>query len=150
MSWIRILVHLVFSTNGREPLLNSKETREIVINHILKNCSTKDIHILSIGGFSDHLHCLISLNKDQSISQVCQLIKGESSFWINHAKILPRKFTWQDDYWAASVSEGHAQSVIKYIKNQEEHHKRKGFNEEVSEFMQKYGWSFVDEKQQWG
>ncbi len=75
------------------------------------------------------------INKDQTISKVAQLIKGESSFWINKNKLTKEKFIWQDDYWAVSVSESHFEKVKKYILEQEEHHRRKTFQEEVDDFM---------------
>lgn len=143
MSWIRIWVHLVFSTKNREAFFVSKEKREKVIEHIKLNAKQKDIWIEEIGGHIDHIHCLISLGKNQNISKVSQLIKGESSKWINDEKLTNTKFSWQDDYWAVSVSESHLKDVKDYIRNQEEHHKTKSFAEEVDEFMKKYGWKFV-------
>ena len=65
-------------------------------------------------------------------------MKGESSYWINKNKILPGKFEWQDEYFAVSVSESAANSVRNYIKNQENHHKKKTFNNKYQEFMRKY------------
>jgi putative transposase len=79
MSFVKIWVHLVFSTKNREPLLN-KELRQNLINHIIENCKEKDIYLQAINGYTEHIHCLISLGKDQSISKISQLIKGESSF----------------------------------------------------------------------
>ncbi|MCX7874805.1 MAG: IS200/IS605 family transposase [Melioribacteraceae bacterium] len=143
MSWVRVWIHLVFSTKNREPVLHTKELREKVFNHIKENAKEKGIWLDSINGYKEHIHCLISLSKEQSISKVAQLIKGESSFWINKNKLTKTKFIWQDDYWAVSVSESHIESVRKYIEEQEEHHRLKTFTEEVDEFMKKYGWSFV-------
>lgn len=143
MSWVRIWVHLVFTTKNREPLLN-KQIRDEVFNHIQQNAKEKEIWLESINGYSEHVHCLISLNKDQSISKVVQLIKGESSFWINKNKIVKEKFLWQDDYWAVSVSESHIEFIKNYIHNQIEHHRKKSFTEEVAEFMKKYGWNYVE------
>ena len=98
-----------------------------------------------MNGHKEHIHCLISLSKDQAISRTAQLIKGESSWWINHNKLIPYKFKWQDDYWGVGVSESHVESVRNYIDNQEEHHRKKSFNEEVDSFMRKHGWSFFNE-----
>lgn len=144
MSWIRIWVHLVFSTKNREPYL-SPEIRKQVFQHIKQNAEQKGIWLDSINGYSDHVHCLISINKDQSISEVVQLIKGESSFWINKNKLTQSKFSWQDDYWAVSVSESHLQPTRNYIFNQEEHHHKKAFTQELEEFMNKYGWKVVSQ-----
>ncbi len=143
MSWVRIWVHLVFTTYKSTPFFNLPEIRIQVFNHIIENSKTKNIWLDSVGGHKQHVHCLISLGKDQTMSGIVQLIKGESSFWINQNKIVQGKFAWQDDYWAVSVSESHIEPVRKYIQNQEEHHRTKSFEEEIDEFMQKYGWKFV-------
>ena len=132
-------VHLVFATKNREPLLHT-ELRHNLQKHIMENCLKKDIFLQSINGFTNHLHCLVSLGKDQSIAKVSQLIKGESSFWINQNKLIQEKFSWQDDYFAVSVSESQVEKVENYIKNQEIHHSKKSFDEEVKEFMTNYGW----------
>ena len=93
---------------------------------------------------------------DQTIQKVMQLIKGESSFWINKQGILSQsslgsskvspslvgeieKFQWQDEYFAVSVSESILDRVRNYIKNQEQHHSKKSFDEEYDEFIIKYG-----------
>ncbi len=146
MSWVRVYIHMVFSTKNREPFLNSKELRKQVFQHIKKNAEEKDIWLDCVNGWHEHSHCLISLGKEQCISKVAQLIKGESSFWINQNKLTENKFVWQDDYWVVGVSESHIQSVRDYIHSQEEHHLKKSFTDEVNEFMEKYGWSFVKEK----
>jgi putative transposase len=144
MSWVRIWVHIIFTTKNREPLLNAT-VRQIVFQHIKQNAVKKEILIDCVNGYSDHVHCLISLKKHQTVNQVLQLIKGESSRWINNEKLLKRRFSWQDDYWAFGVSESHVQTVRRYIHNQEKHHKVKSFSEEIDEFMKKYGWQFFKE-----
>lgn len=139
MSFVKIWVHLVFSTKYRKPLL-TREIRYDVHKHIMTNCKKNEIFLQAINGYSEHLHCLLSLGKDQCISNVTKLIKGESSFWINRNKLTAEKFSWQDDYYAVSVSESQVQKVITYIKNQEAYHTRKLFSEEINNFMTKYGW----------
>ncbi|MEO8885767.1 MAG: IS200/IS605 family transposase [Mucilaginibacter sp.] len=145
MSFVKIWVHLVFATKNREPLLK-KEIRYDVYKHISENCLEKGIFLQTINGHDDHIHCLISLGKDQSIAKVSQLIKGESSFWINKNNLVEEKFSWQDDYFAVSISESQLQTVINYIKNQEKHHIKKTFAEEADEFIVKYGWPVIDDK----
>jgi REP element-mobilizing transposase RayT len=146
MSWVRIWTHLVFSTKNKTPFLNSSEIRKKVFEHISENAQEKEIWLDSINGHKEHIHCLISLGREQTVSKLAQLIKGESSFWINKNQVTLQKFFWQDDFWAVSVSESHVDAVREYIDNQEEHHRNKTFNEEVDEFMQKYGWSYVSGK----
>ena len=146
MSWVRVYIHMIFSTKNREPFLNSKELRKQVFQHIKKNADEKGIWLDCVNGWQEHAHCLISLGKEQTISKVAQLIKGESSFWINQNKLTENKFIWQDDYWVVGVSESHLKSVREYIHNQEVHHSKKTFTDEVNGLMEKYGWSFVNEK----
>ena len=145
MSWVRVYIHMVFSTKNREPFLNSQALRKKVFQHIKQNAEEKKIWLDCVNGYQEHAHCLISLGKEQSISKVAQLIKGESSFWINQNKLSENNFNWQDDFWAVGVSERHVQSVRSYIHNQETHHSKKSFTEEVNEFMKKYGWTFIKE-----
>lgn len=104
MSYVKIWVHLVFATKNREPLL-TKNIRSKIYNHIVENCIEKSIFLQTINVHIDYLHCLISLGKDQSIAKVAQLIKGESSFWINKNQLIEERFIWQDDYFAVSVSD---------------------------------------------
>ena len=145
MSFLKIWIHLVFSTKNREPFL-TKDIRYKVHQHIIENCKEKDIFIIAVNGYTDHLHCLISLGKEQSIAKIAQLIKGDSSFWINKNTICKTKFSWQDDYFAVSVSESQVGTVKKYIQNQEAHHSKSTFSNEVDEFMKKYNWDSTDNK----
>jgi REP element-mobilizing transposase RayT len=133
---------MVFSTKNKYPFLNKKIRKE-VFEHIRMNAKMKDIWLDCVNGYSDHAHCLISLGKDQTISKVAQLIKGESSFWINRNNMIPDKFSWQDDYWAASLSESHLQQTRNYIYGQEEHHQKKTFKEELDVYMIKHGFQLI-------
>jgi putative transposase len=96
MSFVRIWIHIVFGTKNREPFL-STEIRRTVIEHIIENAHAKEIFIDCINGYKDHLHCLVSLGSEQSIAKVVNLIKGESSYWINKKKITKTKFEWANE-----------------------------------------------------
>ncbi len=117
----------------------TKNAKRQMIKHIKENAIEKDIYIDSIDGGKEHLHVLISLGSKQTVSEIAQLLKGESSFWFNSENLIKKKFGWQDEYFAVSVSQSVIPRVRKYIRNQEEHHKRKSFTEEYEEFMRKYG-----------
>ncbi len=121
----------------------TKDIRRQVFEHIKANAKTKGIHADFVNGYADHVHCLISLNSDQCAAKVVQLLKGESSFWINKNQLTQDKFEWQDDYFAVSVSESGVNKVREYIKNQEEHHREKNFQEEYNEFIMKYDFAFL-------
>lgn len=146
MSWVRVYIHMVFSTKNRIPFLDSIELRRNVFQHIKKNAEEKDIWLDSVSGYEDHAHCLISLGKEQTISKVAQLIKGESSFWINNNKLTSEKFIWQDDYWAVGVSQSHIDKVRNYIQNQELHHSKQSFSEEIKSFSERQGWNIIQDK----
>jgi putative transposase len=83
----------------------------------------------------------VSLDKNMTIANALQLLKGESANWLNKTGYLKNKMHWQDDYFAVSVGQSQVESVRNYIRNQEEHHKHKLFEREVDEFMEKYGWT---------
>lgn len=146
MPYVKVYIHFVWSTKNRVPHLNSKELRQKLFLHIRENAKEKGIYIDHINGYIDHVHCLISLGVDQTIQKIMQLIKGESSYWINHHLERPNKFEWQEEYFAVSVSESQLERVRMYILNQETHHQRKSFQDEYDEFLVKYGFQkFTDE-----
>ncbi|AFD07342.1 IS200/IS605 family transposase [Solitalea canadensis] len=120
MSHVKIWVHLVFSTKNRIPFLKRNIRFELRL-HIMENCKKNNIFLQAINGYEDHLHCLISIGKDQTISKIAHMIKGESAFWLNKSRMLNDFFSWQDDYFAVSVSESQLSKVINYIHNQEKH-----------------------------
>jgi putative transposase len=145
MPFIKVYVHFVWSTKNRVQTLNTPELRQNVWQHIRENAKKKDLFIDFVNGHAEHCHCLVSLGVDQTISKVMQLIKGESAFWFNKQGLSKQKLEWQDEYFAVSVSESQIEMVRNYIKNQEEHHKHKTFQQEYDEFIIKYGFKkFAD------
>ena len=144
MPFIKIWIHLVWATKKRARLL-TKDMRQQVFKHIRDNGLGKGIYVDFVNGHIDHVHCLISLNADQTIANILQLLKGESSFWINKNNLCKEHFEWQDEYFAVSVSESGVNAVREYIKNQETHHAKKTFEEEHDEFIKKYGFTLIKE-----
>ena len=138
MPFIKVYIHYVWSTKNRTPFLNSPDIRKMVWDHIRENAEKKGIHAEFVNGYQEHCHCLISLDSNQTIEKIAQLLKGESSFWINQNKLTNKHFAWQDEYFAVSVSESIVQEVRNYIQKQEEHHQRKTFQEEYDELMTKF------------
>ena len=137
MAYIKIWIHFVWGTKSRKPLISTK-LKPILIKHIKENAESKKIYIDSIDGGKEHIHILMSLGASQSISKVANLLKGESSHWVNEQNIISGKFDWQDEYFAVSVSESMVNKVRKYIRKQEEHHRKKSFQEEYDEFIKNY------------
>ncbi|MDN3690364.1 IS200/IS605 family transposase [Cyclobacterium jeungdonense] len=146
MPFVKVYIHFIWSTKNRVPLLDSINLRTNLWSHIRENAVKKGIFIDHINGYSDHCHCLVSMGIDQTMQKLMQLIKGESSFWINKNKLTQEKFEWQDEYFAVSVSESMVDNVRAYIRNQEVHHKRKTFQEEYEELIVKYGFERFKDK----
>lgn len=136
--YIQNWLHIVWATEKRLATLQ-EPGRSLLFEHIHQNARTKAIHLNEIGGYVDHVHCLISLTSGQTIDKVVQLLKGESSFWVNKNSIFKQRLAWQDEYFAVSISQSLVHKVKAYIQNQEEHHKRKTFQEEYDEFIRLYG-----------
>ncbi len=138
MSYVRIWLHCVWGTKRNKKLI-SPALHQKLLNHIKEKAIEKEIYIDSINAHQDHVHCLISLSATQSISYVINQIKGESSFWVNKEKVTGTKFEWSDRYFSVSISESQVERIRAYIHNQQEHHKKKTWEEEYREFIQKYG-----------
>lgn len=86
----------------------------------------------------DHVHVLIGMRPTQTVSDLMQDIKSGSSKWINESKLVKGKFEWQEGYGAFSYSSSQIDDVVKYIENQEEHHRKRTFREEYVDFLQKF------------
>jgi REP element-mobilizing transposase RayT len=134
MPYIKIWIHAVWTTKNKAHFLKRK-IRKDVFSHIKEYADTKGIYIDFVNGYVDHVHCLISLNAKQCIADVMQLIKGESSFWINKMKLTDTPFGWQNEYYAASISRSHVERVRKYIRNQEDHHRSSSLDEEIEDLF---------------
>ena len=135
MAFVRIWVHAVWGTKKRYPFLVDG-VKQKVISHIKENAKKKEIYIDRMNGYHEHLHCIIGLNADMSISKTINLIKGESSFWINKEKICKQKFEWADEYYAISISESQLEKVRNYIDNQEQHHQKTNFSDEYNKLIE--------------
>ncbi|MCF6358397.1 MAG: IS200/IS605 family transposase [Draconibacterium sp.] len=142
MSYVKIWIHAVWTVKNRMPLLNH-DARENLFTHIHNNALEKEILMEVVGGHNNHVHCLFRLKNNQTIENVMQLIKGESSFWFNKNNLSQNKLNWQKEYFAVSVSESKVDVVKKYIQNQEEHHRKKTWDEEYTEFITKYGFKVI-------
>ncbi len=148
MSFVKVYIQFLFNTKDRHPYFTTRAIREKVWQHIRDNGKQKEIYIDRINWYKEHRHCLVSLGKSQSLQQIIQLIKGESSYWINRNNILENeriKFSWQEEYFAVSVSESVMDKTRKYIDNQEAHHSKKTFQQEYDAFMESYGFERFDD-----
>jgi putative transposase len=142
-----LLYHIVFSTKCRLPLIAPNIQNELYryIGGIIHN---EDGVPLEISGTNDHIHLLAKIKPAISISEMLARIKSNSSKWVNETKMKLRKFGWQEGYGAFSVSESRIPSVAKYIRGQEEHHRKQSFQEEYIELLRRHRIKY-DEQYLW-
>ncbi|MFI5144230.1 MAG: IS200/IS605 family transposase [Ignavibacteria bacterium] len=137
-TYTQIYIHFIFSVKNRQFLLkdNFREELHKYITGIVLNRKCK---LLCINSVQDHMHILIAMHPEYSVSVLMKEVKSISSKFINEHKFVRGKFQWQEGFGAFSYSNSQVNSVINYIKNQEMHHKKKTFREEYLEFLEKFG-----------
>lgn len=136
-TYTQIHIQFVFAVKFRKALIEDSYKQELYqyITGIVQSYGHK---LLAINGVADHIHIFIGMRPTQSISDLMQDIKGNSSKWVNDKKFLKVKFEWQGGYGAFSYSKSHVQNVINYVKNQEKHHAKQTFRDEYIEFLKKF------------
>ena len=136
-TYTQIHVQFVFAVKYRNGLIipSLKEELYQYISGIIKHHNHK---LLAINGMPDHIHIFIGMRPTQSISDLMQDIKGSSSKWINEKKFLKVKFEWQEGYGAFSYGQSQLSRIVKYIDNQEIHHKKTTFLDEYITFLEKF------------
>ena len=137
MSYVSMLVHYVWSTKNREPLIRPdwQENLYGYIGGIIKN---KRGRLICAGGMADHVHLYVSQPATASVAQLANVIKSNSSSWIHETIPRMKGFHWQHKYGAFSVSKSGERAVIEYIRNQKEHHRVRSFQEEFVAFLEKH------------
>jgi putative transposase len=136
-SYSRVWLHLIWATLERRPLL-CKGVAVKVSGYLSQYTLEKGIYMKINYVNPDHVHALVDLPTHLCIEDAMQLLKGASSHWINESKLLPGKFGWGRGYGAFSVSQSGAAEVAKYIADQEEHHRKKSFGEELKLLVERY------------
>ncbi len=142
-----ILVHLIFSTKNREPVIQPDIDSELY-SYLATACQSANSSAILINGTSDHVHLLINLGRQTTIAGLVQGIKTSSSAWIKSKGPFYRNFLWQNGYGAFSIGQSGVPTLKKYIANQKEHHRVVTFQEEYREFLNKYEMEY-DERYLW-
>ncbi len=132
-----IWVHLVWSTKDRLPLIK-KSFRGRLNKFIKHEADRNGILIDTVNGMEDHVHVLLRLKPTQNISVIVNWIKGRSSKWINDNFYEEGYFKWQKGYGAFSVSPKDIVSTRKYIYDQEEHHSKQSYYQEIKFFSKQF------------
>lgn len=142
----RLLYHIVFSTKGRNPSITDDWRTDLhsYLGGIVANIEGKP---LSIGGVANHVHVLASIPAKLSFSDAVRTIKSNSSKWAHETRAIPI-FQRQEGYSAFTVSESKRETVKRYIMNQQEHHRRKPYHDELVALLRKHGIEF-DESTLW-
>ena len=144
---VSLLVHVVFSTKNREPIITPEIEPELFayIGGILKNNESR---LLDAGGTADHVHLLISQSKNIALSSLMKDVKKDSSLWIKTKGRAFRNFHWQDGYGGFSIGRSNVDELKRYIARQKEHHRKRTFQEEFIQFLDAYGIDY-DERYLW-
>ena len=142
-TFTQIYIHLVFAVQNRISLIQPTWKDELY--KYLTGIVQKNGHkLISINGTANHLHLAVGSKPHQLIPELLQYLKGYSSKWINEKKFVRGKFSWQEGYGAFSFSHSHLNQVVKYINNQEQHHKKQTFREEYLLLLKKYEINFEE------
>jgi putative transposase len=146
-SLARLHVHLVFSTKNREPIITDavRDALHSYMATVLQNLGSAPVLINSV---DDHAHVLFDLSRTVSVSQAVEEVKKASSKWIKTQGAGFVGFSWQSGYGAFAVSESNVEAVREYIANQREHHRKKSFQEEYRQFLERHRIAF-DERYVW-
>jgi putative transposase len=143
----RVLVHLIFSTKYRKPSL-TPEIREELYPYLAVVLRDNDCPSLRVGGVEDHVHMLFGLSRRLAVADVVELVKTSSSKWLKTKWSHLAKFHWQAGYGAFSVSQSKADSVVRYIRGREAHHRRISFQDEFRTTLDRHGVVY-DERYVW-
>jgi putative transposase len=143
-TYTQFYVHLVFTPKNKEALIMKtwKSELEKYITGIVQNHGHK---MLAICCMPDHIHIFIGYNVNQLIPDLVEKIKTSSNAWIKNNQLTNRKFEWQRGYGAFSHSRAQLETVINYILNQEEHHRKKTFRDEYLEILKQNEVEYKDE-----
>jgi REP element-mobilizing transposase RayT len=142
-TFTQIYLHLVFAVQNRISLIQTAWKDELYkyITGIIQNNGHK---LITINGMPNHLHIAVGYKPHQLVPELLQDIKGSSSKWINERKFVKGKFNWQEGYGAFSFSNSQIDRVVKYINNQELHHKKQSFHDEYLKLLMKYNIPFSE------
>jgi REP element-mobilizing transposase RayT len=138
--------HLIFSTKARAPAIepNLRARIHSYLGGVIRGIEGV---ALDIGGTADHVHLLVGLKPTHTLADVLRILKGDSSKWI-HEELGQRDFAWQEGYGAFTVSKSDVDAVRRYVRDQEEHHRKRSFQEEYRALLERHGIEF-DERYLW-
>lgn len=137
-TYTQIYIHVVFAVEGRQNLIKPEYNDELQ-KYITGIVSAQKQKLIAINNLPDHLHLLVGLRPDSSLSDLVRSIKAGSSKFVSEKRWVPGRFSWQEGFGAFSCSRSQLSTVIRYIQNQQQHHAKKSFREEYLALLEKYG-----------
>ena len=143
-TYTQIYIHFVFAVKYRHALIG-QEWREEVHKYITGIVQNREHKLIAINSMPDHMHVLIGLHANQSLSDLMRDVKAVSSKFINEKRWTRGRFSWQEGFGAFSYSHSQLDAVVQYIRNQEKHHRRRTFQEEYVEMLKKFHVDFRKE-----
>jgi REP element-mobilizing transposase RayT len=146
-SLVKNYIHIIFSTKHRQPFIDIAIENEL-FSYLGGICKNMECQPITIGGYQDHIHILCLLSRKTTLAKLLEEIKSHSSKWIKTKGENYKNFYWQDGYGAFSVNPKEIDIVIKYISTQKEHHRKKTFQREFIQFLEKYQVEY-DERYLW-
>jgi REP element-mobilizing transposase RayT len=143
-SFASIHCHLIFGTKNRAPLITA-DLQDALFGYLGGILRNHQCRLLVAGGMPDHVHLLVSLNREMSVAEIVRLLKANSTKWIHENFRDHTLFGWQTGYAAFAVSHSNIDEVMRYIQSQEEHHRTKTFQEELVAFLRRHGLEYDPE-----
>ncbi len=142
-----ILVHVVFSTKHRQPLIKP-EIEEELFKYMSAICQEYECPAIAINGTEDHVHMLNSLSRKMALSDLIEEVKKSSSKWIKTKGPAYKNFYWQNGYGAFSIGQSGVEKLKRYIAKQKDHHQKQTFQDEYRAFLELYNIEY-DERYVW-
>ncbi len=142
-TYSQITIHAVFAVKHRENFI-LKQWRYDLHRYISGIITNKGARSLAVGGWKDHVHILFGIPVTTNIADFMSAVKANSSKWINEQHFIKGKFQWQEGYGAFSYAKSQRDVVIKYIINQEEHHRERSFKEEYLKMLGDFEVNYED------
>jgi REP element-mobilizing transposase RayT len=140
-TYTQIYIHIVFAVEGRQSLIKPEHNDELQ-KYISGIVSAQKQKLIAINNMPDHLHLLVGLKPDISLSNLVRDMKSNSSKLINEKRWVAGRFSWQEGFGAFSYSRSQLGTVIRYIENQQKQHTKKSFREEYVELLEKFAVDF--------
>ena len=140
-TYSQIYIQVVFAVQGRVSLIG-REWKDELYKYITGIVKNHDQKLLAIGGVENHVHILLNIKPNIALSDLVRDIKANSSRFINEKRLVKGKFSWQEGFGAFSYSISQLDDVIRYIQNQEEHHRETSFKDEYLKYLKRFDIEF--------